>query len=107
MHTEGSAHDSAWATAPNWRGGIGAWLHLCRRVAIWPDARWEDHDDADGMSECNVTNDPPSLFVFIRSFDLFHTMQQQQPQQLYQALQSAAVARTQQIVLAAILPIAV
>ena len=29
---KGSAHDSAWATAPDWRDGIGALLHLCRRA---------------------------------------------------------------------------
>ena len=103
IHAEGVAHDSARATAPDWPDGIGAWLHLCRRAAMWPDARWVDHDDAD----CNETNDPPSLRVFTRSFDFFHLIQQKQPQQLYQVLQSAAVARTQQVVVAAILPTAV
>ena len=44
---EGSAHDSARAPAPDWRGDIGALLHLCRRSAVWPDARWVDHDEAD------------------------------------------------------------
>ena len=47
IHTEGSAHDSALATAPDWRDGIGALLHLCRRTAIWPDNRWVGHGEAD------------------------------------------------------------
>ena len=47
IHTEGSAHDSARATAPDLRDGIRALLHLCRRAAIWPDARWVGHDEAD------------------------------------------------------------
>ena len=103
VREDGSAQDSARANTPDWRDGIGALQHLCRSAVVWPDARWVDHDDAD----CNETNDPPSLRVFTRSFDFFHLIQQKQPQQLYQVLQSAAVARTQQVVVAAILPTAV
>lgn len=34
---EASTHNSARATAPGWRDSIGAWLHLCRHAAVWPD----------------------------------------------------------------------
>ena len=47
VREEGSAHDSARATAPDWRDGIGPLLHLCRHAAVSPDARWVDHDEAD------------------------------------------------------------
>ena len=47
IHTEVSAHDSALATAPDWRDGTGALLHLCRRAAIFPDARWVGRNEAD------------------------------------------------------------
>ena len=47
VREEGSAHDSARATAPDWRDGIGTLLHLCRPAAVWSNARWMDHDEVD------------------------------------------------------------
>ena len=47
IHAEGVAHDSARATAPDWRDGIGTLLHLCRPAAVWSNARWMDHDEVD------------------------------------------------------------
>ena len=79
IHTEGSAHDSARATAPDWRDGVGALLHLCRRAAKWPDARWVGHDEADaGLRVQRNARSPVFLFVFIRGLDLFLMIQQQQ-----------------------------
>ena len=47
VREQGSAHDSARATAPDWRDGIGTLLHLCRPAAVWSNARWRDHDEVD------------------------------------------------------------
>ena len=49
IHTEGSAHDSCRAIAPDWRDDIGALLHLCRRGGIWPDATWVGHEADAGL----------------------------------------------------------
>ena len=60
---KGSAHDSARATAPGWWDVIGAWLHLRRHAAVWPDTRWVDHDaDAGLRVQCNARSPLPHFF---------------------------------------------
>ena len=77
---------------------------MCIRDRIWSEDRWVGHDDANACLSVMKRTIPPHLFVFIRSFHFSQMVQQQQPQQLYHELQSAAVARTQQVVLAVMLP---
>ena len=79
IHSEGSAHDSARATPPDCRDGIGALLHLCRRPAIWPDTRLVDHDEADsGLRLQRDARYPLTFSVFVRRFDFFPMIELQQ-----------------------------
>ena len=50
VREEGSAQASVRATAPDWRDGTRALLHLCCRAVVLPGAGWVDHDDADDAS---------------------------------------------------------
>ena len=83
-------------------GTVSERCYICRRAAVWPDARWVGHDEADAGLRVHARS-PLTFFVFMRSLVFFILYNSSKQYQFYQVLQSTSVVRTQQVVLAAIL----